>query len=328
MNELRRQQFLALFGAGLAGSVAARAQQPVAMPVIGFLSSRSPKESTPHVAGFRHGLAAQGYIEGRSVAIVSRWAEGDYEALPALARELVDLKVAALVAVGSTPSARAAKKATSTIPIVFVGPDPVRAGLTASFNRPGGNVTGVDLVSTDLGAKRVELICELLPRATSIGLLVNPSYPDADVHRRNVEEAARSRRRRVVVAEAQSEVAFEAAVALFAREQAGGLVVQNDPFFDSQRTRLLALAARDRLPAIYHIREFPLAGGLMSYGASLVDAYREAGVYTGRILKGTSPADLPILQPTTFELVINHRTTTTLGLDIPPALLAAAEVIE
>jgi putative tryptophan/tyrosine transport system substrate-binding protein len=326
---MKRRIFVLFAATALVPPLSATGQSPSIRPVIGFLSSRSPKESAPHVAGFRRGLEDAGYVEGRNVTIVSRWAEGDYDTLEALARELVGLNIAVLVAVGGRPSARAAKKATATMPIVFIGPDPVRAGLVASFNRPGGNITGVDLVTTDLGAKRLELICEFVPHAKTIGLLINPDDQDSVVHRQNVQMAAQSLGRRLVIADAQSEAAFEPAFALFAREQAGGLIVQNDPFFDSQRTRLMALAADNRLPAIYHIREFPTAGGLMSYGASLIDGYRQVGVYAGRILKGTHPADLPILRPTTFELVINRKTAALLGLDVPSTLLASAdEVIE
>jgi putative ABC transport system substrate-binding protein len=323
---MKRRIFVRLAATALAPPLSA-AGQP--LPVIGFLSSRSPKESAPHVAGFRRGLQEAGYVEGQNVTIVSRWAEGDYDALAALARELVVLNVAVLVAVGGRPSALAARKATATIPIVFIGPDPVRAGLVASFNRPGGNITGVDLVTTDLGAKRLELLCELVPHAKTTGLLINPDDQDSAVHRQNVQTAAQSLGQRLVVAEARSEADFDAGFALFAREQAGGVVVQNDPFFDSQRTRLMALAARNRLPAIYHIREFPTSGGLMSYGASLVDGYRQVGVYAGRILNGAHPADLPILRPTAFELVINLKTAALLGLKVPGTLLASAdEVIE
>ena len=326
---MKRRIFVRLAATALTPPLSAVGQSPSVMPVIGFLSSRSPKESAPHVAGFRRGLQEAGYVEGQNVTIVSRWAEGDYDTLEVLARELVGLNVALLVAVGGRPSALAAKKATATIPIVFIGPDPVRAGLVASFNRPGGNITGVDLVTTDLGAKRLELICELVPRAKTMGLLINPDDQDSVVHRQNVQTAAQSLGQRLVIAEARSEAAFDPGFAVFAREQAGGLVVQNDPFFDSQRTRLMALSARDRLPAIYHIREFPTSGGLMSYGPSLVDGYRQVGVYAGRILKGAHPADLPILRPTTFELVINRKTAALLGLNVPGALLASAdEVIE
>jgi putative tryptophan/tyrosine transport system substrate-binding protein len=329
MIDMRRQQFLAFLGsATVAGSLAARAQ-PATTPVVGFLSSRSPGESAAHVAAFRQGLSEAGFVEGRNVAVESRWAEGNYERLPPLARELVGLRVNVLVAVGSTPSVREAKAATATIPIVFVGPDPVSFGLVASFNRPGGNITGVNLISTELGAKRLTLLCELVPNARLVGVLLNPDYPDAKPFRRNVEDAAQAVGRRLLFVQVSGEGEFEAAFATLAREGADGLIVENDPFFDSQRLKLVALAARHAVPAIYHIREYAAAGGLMSYGASLLEAYHQAGIYAARILKGTSPAELPIMRPTAFELAINMKTAKVLGLAVPPTLLARAdEVIE
>ena len=327
---MRRREFIrCLGGAAVAWPLAARAQQPT-MPVIGFLSARSPNESVVHIAAFRRGLSETGYVEGQNVTIMSRWAEGHYEHLPALASELVDLRVTVMVAVGGSPSALAAKIATATIPIVFLnGDDPVKNGLVVSFNRPGGNITGVSFLTAALGAKRLGLLCELVPDASAIALLINPTNPTADLQRQDVETAAHALGRRLLVLHASAEVEFESNFAVLTQERAGALVVENDPFFDSQRDRLVMLTARNAVPAIYHIREFSVAGGLMSYGASLADEYRQVGIYTGRILKGEKPSDLPVVQPTKFELVINLKTAKALGITVPPMLLARAdEVIE
>jgi putative tryptophan/tyrosine transport system substrate-binding protein len=327
---MQRRDFIKLL-AGVAASrpVAVGAQQP-AMPIVAFLSSRSSEEAAVHTAAFRRGLGETGLVEGQNVAIVFRWAEGHYERLPALAKELVDLRVSVVMSGGGSPSAQAAKAATSTIPIVFViGDDPVKVGLTGSFNRPGGNLTGVAFLTGELGAKRLGLICELVPGNSAIALLLNPDNPTAEIHRMDVQAAAQALGRRLVALHARTDTDFEADFAMLKREQAGALIVQNDPFFDSRRDRIMSLAARHAVPAIYHIREFPAAGGLMSYGASLADSYRQAGNYTGRILKGEKPADLPVVQPTKFELVINLKTAKALALGVPPTLLARAdEVIE
>jgi len=254
---------------------------------------------------------------------------GHYERLPALASELVGLRLAVLVTVGGAPSALVAKAATATIPIVFlIGDDPVKVGLVASFNRPGGNLTGVSFLTGEVGAKRLGLLCELVPKAGVVAVLINPNNPGAESHRQDVQTAAQTLGRRLLVLRASTETEFASNFAMLTRERVGALVVENDPFFDTQRDRLVALAARNAVPAIYHIREFPAAGGLMSYGASLADAYREVGIYTGRILKGEKPADLPVEQPTKFELVINLKTAKALGITIPQSLrLRADEVI-
>jgi putative ABC transport system substrate-binding protein len=327
---MRRREFIRLVGStAVSWPLAARAQ-PSAMPMVGFLSSRSPKEAEIHAAAFRRGLGEAGFVEGQNVAITYRWAEGRYERLSALANELVGLRVSVIAAVGGAPSALAAKSATAVIPIVVVmGDDPTKLGLVASFNRPGGNLTGVAFLTGELGAKRLGLICEMAPNAGTVALLLNPNDPGAQVHRQDIETAVKALGRQVLILRASKEAEFEQNFAMLVKENAGALVVQNDPFFDSRRDQLIALAARDRVPAIYHIREFPAVGGLMSYGASLADAYRQVGSYTGRILKGEKAADLPVMQPTQFELVINLKTAKTLGLTVPPALLARAdEVIE
>ena len=326
---MRRREFVGLLGSTAILPLAARAQQAAA-PVIGFLSSRSPDEAAVHTAAFRKGLAEAGFVEGRNVSVVFRWADGRYERLPALAKELVDLRVSTILAGGGELSARAAKEATASIPVVFViGDDPVKVGLTASFNQPGGNLTGVSFLTGELGGKRLGLICELVAGAGPVALLLNPKDMGAELQRQDVEAAAQALGRRLLVLYARTETDFETNFETLKREQAAALVVENDPFFDSQRDQIISLAARYAMPAIYHIREFPSAGGLMSYGASLADAYRQVGNYTGRILKGEKPGDLPVMQPTQFELVINLKTAKALGLNVSPSFLARVdEVIE
>jgi ABC-type uncharacterized transport system substrate-binding protein len=323
-----RREFITLFGgAAVAWPLAARAQQP-GMPVIGFLSSRSPGESAGVVAAFQQGLRETGFVEGQSVVIAFRWAEGHYDRLPALAADLIDVRAAVLFAAGGPPSAVAAKAATSTIPIVFSGvSDPVQLGLVASLNRPGGNITGMSMFATELWMKVFELLKELVPAATVIAYLVNPSNPSAEVYSKAGVAAARALGIQVHVLNASGERDLEESFASLAKRGAGGLVVPNEPFFDSQRDRIVALSARYGVAAVYSIREYVVAGGLMSYGASLTDSYRRAGIYTGRILKGEKPADLPVMQPTKFNLVLNLKTAKMLGLEIPPTLLARADEV-
>jgi putative ABC transport system substrate-binding protein len=327
---MRRRTFVRLLGgAAAAWPLAARAQQP-AMPLVGFLSGRSPGESADLVNAFRRGLGETGYVEGQNIAIEFRWADGHYDRLPGLAAELVVRRVAVIAATGGGVSGLAAKSVTTTIPIVFSsGGDAVGIGLVASFNRPGGNVTGVNLVFGALGAKRLEFLRELVPAATVIAMLVNPDYPSAPIEARDVETAGRNLGLKIGFFNARTESEIDLAFAGLAERKVGGLLVADDPFLQSQRDRLVRLAERQAVPAIYFSRDFADAGGLMSYGPSIVDAYRLVGVYTGRILKGEKPADLPVIQPTKFELVINLKTARALGLDVPPTLLALAdEVIE
>jgi ABC-type uncharacterized transport system substrate-binding protein len=327
---MKRREFIRLIGGAAAAAwpLAARAQQP-AMPVIGFLHARSPDDSMPQVAAFRRALAEAGYVEGQNATIEYRWAAGRYETMPAMAAELVRLPALVLVA-GAEPAALAAKAATSTIPIVFsVGHDPVKLGLVASYNRPGGNATGVSMFTAALDAKRLGLLHELVPRAATLGVLVNPSYPLAESQVRDVQEAARSIGMQIHLLRASTDQEIDAAFETVRQQRIAALLQAADPFFDTRRDKLVAWAARLAVPAMYHFREFPLADGLMSYGIDILDVYRQVGVYVGRILGGTKPADLPVMQPTKFELVINLKTAKALGLDVPPMLLARAdEVIE
>jgi putative tryptophan/tyrosine transport system substrate-binding protein len=300
------------------------------MPVVGFLSSRSADDSTRAVADFREGLAEAGYVEGRNVAIEFRWAEGHFDRLPALAAELVGRPVAVLAAVAGFQTPRAARAATNTIPIVFgIGEDPVNVGLVPSLNRPGANITGATFFTALLGAKRLGLLRELVPKAELIGLLVNQNSSQGQGQARDVQEAAHSLGQRLVVLNGGTDEDIDAAFASLAQQHVGALLVGSDPFFDPRRGRLIALVAQHAVPALYHFRNYPVEGGLMSYGASITELYRQVGVYVGRILNGDKPADLPVMLPTKFELVINLKTAKTLGLEIPPGLLAIAdEVIE
>jgi putative tryptophan/tyrosine transport system substrate-binding protein len=325
----RRQFISALGGAAVAWPLSLRAQQ-LAMPVIGFLSSRSPGESGSVVAAFRHGLRDARFVEGQNVVVAFRWAEGRYDRLAALAADLVDQRVAAILASGGSSSALAAKAATSTIPIVFSAVSvPVQLGLVANLNRPGGNVTGMGVFGSDLWAKIVELMKELVPTATAMAYLVNPTSTSAKVYLKGAAAAAGALGIEVHVLNASTEHGLDEAFAGFGKLGAGGLVVPNEPFFDGHRERIVALAARYAVPAIYGIREYVDAGGLLSYGASIPDCYRQAGIYVGRILKGEKPADLPVMLPTKFELVINLKTARALGLTVPPNMLTRAdEVIE
>jgi putative ABC transport system substrate-binding protein len=327
---MRRRDFIIfLAGATAAWPLAARAQQK-AMPVIGVLYAGSPSASSgPFMDAFRQGLREAGYVEGQNLAIEYRWAEGNYDRLPALAADLVGRKVDLIMA-NSPPSALAAKNATSTIPIVFRGgPDPVGAGLVASLARPGGNLTGVSFVPDELTVKRLELLSELVPRAGVIALLMNPNNPNAERVIRDVQEAARTKGLQLHVLKARSESEIDTAFASLVQLHAGALVVGGDPFLTSRREQLVALASRRAVPSIYAWREFAASGGLISYGSSLTSAFRLVGAYAGKVLKGAKPADLPVQQPTTFELVINLKTAKALGLTVPRSMLMRAnEVIE
>lgn len=326
---MRRRDLVALLGGAVAWPLQARAQQP-SRPVIGLLSTRAPGEAAHHTAAFLQGLAAAGYPVGREAAIEYRWAEGRYDRLPALAAELVSQRVTVIAAVGGIPSALAAKAATPTIPIVFlIGDDPVQVGLVQSLNKPGGNITGVTLATTELGGKRLEVLSELALGLGPAAVLVNPTNANTAAHVDDVRTTASATGRQLIVGRATVPADFEPTFQLLSAERVRALVVQNEPFFDSRRDQIVALAARHMIPTIYHIREFPEIGGLVSYGPNLLDAYRQAGDYTGRVLKGAAASDLPALQPTRFELVLNTKAAQDLGLAIPPALLAQAdEVIE
>jgi len=326
---MRRREFMLILGGAMTMPLPLRAQQK-AMPVVGFLHSTTPGSNAANVAAFLQGLAETGYVEGQNAAIDYRWAEGRYDRLPALAAELVKRRVDVIVAGGGLPSALAAKNATSTIPIVFtsVG-NPVGAGLVTGLARPGGNLTGFSVLGGDLAPKRLELLSELVPEAKLIALLVNPNNPASETVIRDVGEAARAKVRELHVLKAGSEGEIDAAFARLVEMHAGGLVVAAEPFFYSRRNQLVEQAERDAVPAIYELREYALAGGLISYGPILTGIYRQVGIYAGRILKGVKPADLPVQQPTTFELVVNLKTAKALGLTVPPSILARAdEVIE
>jgi putative tryptophan/tyrosine transport system substrate-binding protein len=327
---MNRRELMLLLGGAMTAARALRAQQK-ATPVIGFLGGASPGPFAPFVAAFHQGLSETGYVEGQNVTIEYRWAEGRYDRLPALAADLVVRKVDVIATSGGPVPARAAKNATVTIPIVFVAGDPVGEGLVASLARPGGNLTGVSILSTELMPKRLELISELVRQARVIALLVNPNTGAERMEGmiRDVQEAARAKGVQLHILKAGSESEIDAAFTTLVQPQAGALVVSSDPFFNSRRDQLVALAARNAIPAIYQSREFAAAGGLMSYGSSTVGTYRQAGAYVARILAGANPADLPVEQPTRFELVINLKTAKALGLTVPPSILARAdEVIE
>ena len=328
-DRLKRREFTTLLAGAAAWPLAARAQQP-AMPVVGFLNSGTPEGFASSVAAFRQGLNKAGYVEGQNVAIEYRWAQNQYDRLPALAAELVRRPVDVLAATGGTVSALAAKAATSSLPIVFeMGVDPVKAGLVESLNRPGANITGVMLVIGLLGAKRLELVRELVPAAEAIAVLVNPKNPTAALETRDVQDAARALGRETYVLNANIESNIDAAFATAMRQRIGALLVMADPFFVTVHDQFVGLAARHALPRIYPLREFVAAGGLISYGTSIADVFRQTGDYVGQVLKGAKPADLPIMQPTRYELVINLRTAKTLGLTVPLILqVAADEVIE
>jgi putative tryptophan/tyrosine transport system substrate-binding protein len=327
---MRRREFIWLFGgAAVLWPLAVHAQQRP-MPVIGFLNVASPGPLRQQIAAFREGLKKSGYVEGQNVAVEYRWAEGQYERLPELAADLVRQQVSVIFVGGGAPAELAVKAATTTIPIVFsTGGDPVRSGLVASLNQPSGNITGVYHFATGLEAKRLGLLHEMLPKATPIAVLINPNYADAENQLRDVQEAAARLGVQLVVVRANAESDFNAAFSTVVQQRSGALLVCASPFFNNKREQLVVLAARHALPTIYEWRDFAAAGGLMSYGTSLADAYRQAGVYAGLILKGAKPADLPIVQATRFEFVINLSTAKALGIEVPPTLSARAdEVIE
>jgi putative ABC transport system substrate-binding protein len=327
-DQLKRREFLSLLGAATAWPLAAPAQQPT-MPVVGFLSTLSPSNMAANVMNeFRQGLKEAGFVEGQSVVIEYRWAEGHYDRLPALAADLVHRRVAVIAATGGEPSPQVVKAATQTIPVVFMANgDPVAAGLVASLNRPGGNLTGVTIFGMMAAGKRLELLRQLMPKAGTIGYLMNPNNPNREFD--NVQAAARSVGQPILVLNADGGREIDTAFATIVQQGVAALLVASDPLFFDRRDQLIALAARQAIPAIYYLRAFSEAGGLLSYGNALTDMYRQVGTYTGRILNGDKPADLPVMQSTKFELVINLKTAKALGLEIPPTLIAIAdEVIE
>jgi putative tryptophan/tyrosine transport system substrate-binding protein len=327
---MRRREFITLIGgAAVAWPLVARAQQP-AMPLVGFMSARSPGDSAHLVAAFRRGMGEGGFVEGQNVAVEYRWANGEYDRMPALAADLVNRRVAVLVATGGDVSALAAKRATSTIPIVFgSGSDPVAIGMVASINRPGGNVTGVNVLTNQMEPKRLGLLHELVPGVPLIGVLMNQNFPPAARQLLDLEEASRTIGQRLFVAKASNDTELDAAFTALAQQQVRALLVAADPYFDTRRERIVAFAAQHRLPAMYQFREYAAAGGLVSYGVSLSEAYRLEGAYTAKILKGEKPSDLPVQLLVKTELVINLKAAKALGFEFPATFSARAdEVIE
>ena len=330
---MKRREFITLLGGAAAAPsllrpLVARAQQ--AMPVVGFLGSRSPGDSANLVAAFRAGLGESGFVEDRNVMIEFRWAEGHYDRLAPLAADLVSRQVAVLAAPGGIAAGLAAKAATTKIPIIFLtGADPVQFGLVTSLSRPGGNLTGVAILTNTLAPKQLELLHEVAPTATLVAFLVNPKNPIAESDTRDLQSAANTTRQQILVLHASNESEIENAFAALVQRRAGALLVQSDPFFNSRPRQIVALAARHAIPAIYQWRDFPAAGGLMSYGTVLADAYRQVGIYAGKILQGTKPSDLPVQQAVKIELILNLKTAKLLGLTFPITLLGRAdEVIE
>jgi len=327
---MRRREFISLIGGAAAvWPLAARAQQP-AMPVIGFLSGTSSKGYAPYLAAFREGLREGGFVEGQNVTIEYRWADDHYERLPELAADLVTRRVALIAAAGGSPAALAAKSATTTIPIVFqIGVDPVKAGLVSSLSQPGGNITGFANLALEVGPKRLELLHRLVPNATNIAVLVNPARSNVEAETKDMQSAANKLGLQLNVLYASTERDFDKVFATSVQLRAGGVVISGDPFFNTRSEELAAMAIHYMVPAIYQFHEFAAAGGLVSYGSSIKNTHREAGIYTARILKGEKPADLPVQEPSKVELIINLKTAKTLGLEIPPSILTSAdEVIE
>ena len=326
---MRRREFIRLVGGAVTWPLAASAQQP-AMPVIGYMSARSPEDTTQVLKAFYKGLGEGGFVSGQNVNVEYRWAHGDYGRLPALAAELVQKRVTVLVATGGDASALAAKEATTTIPVVLnTGSDQVKAGLVQSLNRPGSNVTGAVVLSDAMEQKRFGILQEIVPDVTIFGAIVNPNYPPSADQMRDLELAAPRLGRQLLVVKASNDGELDSAFAALSQAQVGALLIASDPYFDTRRTRIIAFAAQNRLPTIYQFREYAVEGGLVSYGPSITDAYRQVGMYAARILKGEKPADLPVLQPTKFDFVINLKTAKALGLSVPPTLVARVdEVIE
>src|SRR3954454_19277079 len=324
---MRRRDFITLLGGAVAWTLPARAQQPD-MPVIGYLSPESPGPFASRIRAFREGLAETGYVEGRNVAIEFRWAEGQYNRLPALAAGLVNRQVDVIAAPGGAPIALAAKSATTAIPIVFeMGGDPVALGVVDSLSRPGGNITGVSSLSVEVSRKRLEVMHEVLPTAAAFAVVVNPTSPTAPSQLRNLHAAAETLGMRLDVLDASAEHEFDTAFTAVSRLRAGGLVFTSDPYFANRSRQLAALAVRHAVPAITQSRDFPMAGGLMSYGGDFTQSHRQAGIYAGRVLKGEKPADLPVQQVTTLELFISLKAANALGLAFPPSLISIADVV-
>ena len=327
---MRRRDFIKIIAGSAAVWPLAVGAQQSAMPTIGFLSARSPEDTVQVLAAFHKGLSEGGFVSGRNVNLEFRWARGDYGRLPALAAELVQQRVTVLASTGGDASAHAAKNSTTTIPVVFnSGSDPVKAGLVQSLNRPGSNVTGVVVLADEMEQKRFGILREIVPDVARFGAIVNPNYPPSTSQIYDLEEAGRKLNRQIFVAKASNDAELDAAFAALLREQIGALLVASDPYFDTRRGRIIAFAGQNRLPAIYQFREYAVEGGLISYGPSITDAYRQVGLYVARIIKGEKPADLPVLQPTKFDFVIDLKTAKTLGVSVPPTLVARVdEVIE